>query len=75
VPLAPKNAPGKFDEVGVPYETGRATLAARVPGIDPGRFWPPKRLDDEAFWAEPDGQLGAFYNPDGGFVDDPQLAA
>src|SRR5262249_57594534 len=42
---------------------------------DTGRFWPPKRLDDDAFWAEPDGQLGAFWNPDGGFVDDAQLAA
>jgi sarcosine oxidase, subunit beta len=77
VPLAPKpRVLEMFDQIGVPYEDwDAATLAARVPGIDPGRFWPPKRLDDEAFWAEPDGQLGAFWNPDGGFVDDPQLAA
>ena len=77
VPVAPrKRVLEMFDQVGVPYEDWDAeTLADRVPGIDPGRFWPPKRLDDEAFWAEPDGQLGAFYNPDGGFVDDPQLAA
>jgi sarcosine oxidase subunit beta len=77
VPLAPKNRVLEmFDQIGVPYEDwDAATLAARVPGIDPGRFWPPKRLDDEGFWAEPDGQLGAFFNADGGFVDDPQLAA
>ena len=76
-PVAPKKRVlDLFDEVGVPYEDwDAAALASRVPGIDPGRFWPPKRLDDDAFWAEPDGQLGAFYNPDGGFVDDPQLAA
>jgi sarcosine oxidase, subunit beta len=65
-----------FDQVGVPYEDwDAATLVARVPGLDPGRFGPPKRLDDEAFWAESDGQLGAFFTPDAGFVDDPQLAA
>lgn len=77
VPAAPKNRVLQmFDEVGVPYEVwDAAELAARVPGIDTGRYWPPKRLDEEAFWAEPTGQLGAFFNPDAGFVDDPQLAA
>ncbi len=77
VPIVPKKRVlDMFDEIGVRYEDwDAATLATRVPGIDPGRFWPPKRLEDEAFWADPEGQLGAFYNPDGGFVDDPQLAA
>jgi glycine/D-amino acid oxidase-like deaminating enzyme len=77
VPIAPKKRVlDLYDELGVPYEDWDAdTLAARVPGIDTGRYWPPKRLDDDAFWAEPDGQLGAFWNPDGGFVDDAQLAA
>jgi glycine/D-amino acid oxidase-like deaminating enzyme len=76
-PVAPKKRVlAMFDQVGVPYEDwDTATLTARVPGLDPGRFWPPKRLDDEAFWAEPAGQLGAFFTPDAGFVDDPQLAA
>ncbi|HEY1643181.1 MAG TPA: FAD-dependent oxidoreductase [Streptosporangiaceae bacterium] len=77
VPAAPRDRVlAMYDEVGVPYETwDAAELAARVPGIDTGRYWPPKRLDDEAFWAEADGQLGAFFNPDAGFIDDPQLAA
>jgi glycine/D-amino acid oxidase-like deaminating enzyme len=77
VPLAPKpRILQMFDEVGVPYEDwDAAQLAARVPGISTGCFWPPRRLDDEAFWAEPAGQLGAFFNPDAGFIDDPQLAA
>jgi sarcosine oxidase, subunit beta len=76
-PVAPKERVlDMFDEIGVPYEDwDPATLAARVPGIDPGRFWPPKRLEDDGFWDEPDGQIGAFFNPDAGFVDDPQLAA
>ena len=76
-PVAPKKwVLATFDQLGVPYEDWDPTaLAVRVPGLDPGRFWPPKRLDDEAFWAEPVGQLGAFFTPDAGFVEDPQLAA
>ena len=77
VPVAPR-APvlTLFDVVGVPYEEWDAdTLRQRVPGLEPGRFWPPKRVDDDAFWAEPDGELGAFFTPDAGYVDDPMLAA
>ncbi|WP_030925694.1 NAD(P)/FAD-dependent oxidoreductase [Streptosporangium amethystogenes] len=65
-----------FDRAGVTYEEWSPdTLAARVPGIDTGRYWPPARLDDERFWAETSRRLGAVYTPDAGFVDDPQLAA
>ena len=76
-PVAPKDRVlPMFDQLGIPYEVwDAAELAARVPGIDTGRYWPPKRLDDEAFWAGPTGQLGAFFSPDAGYVDDPQLAA
>jgi glycine/D-amino acid oxidase-like deaminating enzyme len=76
-PLAPR-APvlRLFDDVGVPYEEwDAATVRRRVPALDPGRFGPPKSLDDEAFWADADGELGAFFTPDAGYVDDPQLAA
>lgn len=65
-----------FDRAGVSYERWDApTLAARVPSLDPGRFWPPKRLEDDAFWADPVGEVGALWTPDGGYVDDPMLAA
>ncbi|MBP2367397.1 NAD(P)/FAD-dependent oxidoreductase [Pseudonocardia parietis] len=65
-----------FDEVGVPYEEwDGATLRSRIPGIDSGRYWPPKRIDDERFWDEATGELGAVYTPDAGYVSDPQLAA
>ncbi|MBK1787286.1 NAD(P)/FAD-dependent oxidoreductase [Prauserella cavernicola] len=65
-----------FDRAGVPYEEwDPATLAARVPGIDTGRYWPPARIDDDRFWAGPDGDLGAVFTPDAGYVDDPRLAA
>ncbi|MFI6820098.1 NAD(P)/FAD-dependent oxidoreductase [Micromonospora sp. NPDC050187] len=65
-----------FDEVGVPYEEwDSATLAERVPGIDAGRYWPPKRLDDEEFWKDAKHSLGGVYTPDAGYVSDPSLAA
>jgi sarcosine oxidase subunit beta len=65
-----------FEQVGVPYEHwDAATLRARVPGIDAGRYGPPKPVDDDAFFDDADGELGALYMPDAGFIDDPQLAA
>lgn len=65
-----------FDEIGVPYEEwDSATLAERVPGIDAGRYWPPKRLDDEEFWEDAKTSLGGVYTPDAGYVSDPGLAA
>ncbi|MEV0391035.1 FAD-dependent oxidoreductase [Nonomuraea sp. NPDC050643] len=65
-----------FDEIGVPYEEwDSATLAERVPGIDVGRYWPQKRLDDEEFWEDAKQSLGGVYTPDAGYVSDPSLAA
>ncbi|MFJ3310943.1 NAD(P)/FAD-dependent oxidoreductase [Streptomyces sp. NPDC086549] len=65
-----------FERAGVPYECwDAATLRSRIPGIDPGRYGPPKPLRDEAFFSGPEGELGALFTPDAGFVDDPQLAA
>ncbi|MFF8594385.1 NAD(P)/FAD-dependent oxidoreductase [Streptomyces sp. NPDC015220] len=65
-----------FERARVPYERwDAATLRGRIPGIDAGRYGPPKSLRDEAFFAGPEGELGALFTPDAGFVDDPQLAA
>lgn len=65
-----------FDAARVPYEEwDTQTLATKLPGMDVGRFWPPKRLDDEAFWAAASQTLGAVFTPDAGFIDDPQHAA
>lgn len=61
---------------GVPFEVwDAATLAARLPAVDPGRHHPPKRVDDPAFWDDAHGEVGGVFTPDAGFVDDPQLAA
>jgi glycine/D-amino acid oxidase-like deaminating enzyme len=65
-----------FAAAGIPYEVWDAEqLARRVPVLEPGRFWPPKRIDDPEFWAESAQRLGALWTPDAGFVDDPALAA
>ncbi|MFC9328652.1 NAD(P)/FAD-dependent oxidoreductase [Kitasatospora sp. NPDC057015] len=74
--VAPSEVAALFDRAGVPYERwDPPTLRGRVPGIDPGRYWPPKPVDDDAFFDGPAGELGALFTPDAGFVDDPQLAA
>jgi glycine/D-amino acid oxidase-like deaminating enzyme len=77
VPLAPRERAAELlARVGVPYEEwDAATLQQRVPGIDIGRYWPPKPVSDERFFADVTDQLGALYTPDAGFIDDPQLAA
>jgi sarcosine oxidase, subunit beta len=65
-----------FDIAGIPYELWDADeLARRVPGIDPGQYWPNKRIDDPAFWEDTDKRLGALWTPDAGFIDDPALSA
>lgn len=65
-----------FDKAGIPYERWETEeLLRRVPGIDAGRYWPPRRVDDPEFWEEARGSLGALWTPDAGFVDDPTQAA
>ncbi|HZN15764.1 MAG TPA: FAD-dependent oxidoreductase [Acidimicrobiales bacterium] len=67
---------GLLARAGVPFEDwDAAAIRARVPALDAGRFWPPRLPNDAEFWADPAGELSAFFTPDAGFVDDPQLAA
>jgi sarcosine oxidase, subunit beta len=64
-----------FEQIGIPYQCWDAeTIQQQVPGLDPGRYGPPKPVTDDAFWADADGELSAYFTPDGGFIDDPQLA-
>lgn len=47
-----------------------------MPAFDLFIFGPPARAEDEEFWHAPDGEMiGALFSPDGGYVDDRQLAA
>ncbi|OSY35229.1 MULTISPECIES: NAD(P)/FAD-dependent oxidoreductase [Pseudonocardia] len=65
-----------LERAGVPFEEwDAATLAQRIPGIDVGRYWPPKPIADERFFDEAEGTVGAVHTPDAGYVSDPQLAA
>ncbi len=72
--LAPMLA--NFETVGVPYELLDApALAARFPALELGSFHPPRWPTDPAFFDPAHGRISAMFQPDGGFVDDPQLAA
>ncbi|WGX95851.1 FAD-binding oxidoreductase [Nocardioides sp. L-11A] len=65
-----------FDRAGIPYERwDAAQIRSRLPVVDPGRYYPPKQLSDPTFWDDPDGDVGGYWVPDNGFVDDPALAA
>ncbi|CAN5666400.1 MAG: NAD(P)/FAD-dependent oxidoreductase [Ilumatobacteraceae bacterium] len=65
-----------WDELGIPYEwLDSPELQARYPGLDIGKYYPPKRIDDPAFGDDANGQLTAFYQGDGGYMDDPMLSA
>lgn len=66
-----------FDTVGVPYEDWSLDeLLERVPVLDPGRFGPPKRPDDDGFWADAHGTIdGAIFCPDAGYISDPALSS
>jgi glycine/D-amino acid oxidase-like deaminating enzyme len=76
-PIAPREwVIALFEQVGVTYEEwDAASLRARIPGIDARAYWPPKRIDDDAFFLDADHELGGLFMPDAGFVNDPQLAA
>ena len=65
-----------FEQIGIPYETwSLEALRERFPIGDLHSFWPPQPIDDETFWDEPTTPLtGGIYNPQGGYVNDPQLA-
>jgi sarcosine oxidase subunit beta len=62
--------------LGIPFdELDAAAVRARFPLVDPAHLSPATTVDDEHFWAEPSGEIGGFWVPDAGYVDDPQLAA
>lgn len=65
-----------FDRAGIPWEIWDSTeLHRRVPALDAGSYGPPKPIDTDEFFADADGGVSAFYCPEAGYVDDPQLAA
>jgi sarcosine oxidase subunit beta len=64
-----------FDQVGIPHEKWDSKrLKDKIPGIDAGKYWPPKPVKSDEFWSESDEELGCIYTPDGGYISDPLLA-
>jgi sarcosine oxidase subunit beta len=64
-----------FDQIGIPWEPVTADDLRQRFQLDAGCYYPPRTLDDETFWSDADSEVQGFYTPEGGFVDDPQLAA
>src|SRR3954452_2816761 len=57
-----------YDRGGIPYDVLTAEqIAARFPSLDTGRYFPPKPLTDEGFWADPSGTVSGFWTPEGGY--------
>ena len=67
-----------YRAVGVQFEEWDLdTLKAKMPVYNHASYWPPTRPEDQPdYWnQQPAGQIdGAVYCPEGGYVDDPQLA-
>lgn len=67
---------GHFETAGIPYERLDAgAVRDRFPVLDVGSYAPPRLPDDPDFFADPRGEIGGLFQPDAGFIDDPQLAA
>jgi sarcosine oxidase subunit beta len=65
-----------FDAVGVPYEELTPDqIRERYSDLDLGDYFPPRPVDHPNFVNAPHGELGGYFTPDAGFVDDPALAA
>ena len=65
-----------FDEIGIEYEVwDSAAISEQVSFLDTGSYSPPKRPEDEEFWADPPSQItSAVRTPISGYITDPQLA-
>jgi sarcosine oxidase subunit beta len=65
-----------FEEIGIDFDVWDAQETRdKVPFLDTGDYAPPKRPDDDAFWADPPGEItSAVYTPIAGYITDPQLA-
>ena len=65
-----------FRTAGIP---GRVLVGAEItelfPALEVGSFAPAKLPDSPDFFADPSGEVIALFQPEAGFVDDPQLAA
>ena len=65
-----------WDEIGITYELlDGAGLRAKLPGVDVGAYFPPKRIDDPSFGDDSATEMTGVYEQESGFIDDPMLSA
>ncbi len=65
-----------FQDIGISYEDlSGDEIQAKLPALAKGDFWPPRPVDDPHFADEPIRDIGGYFTPDGGFIDDPMRAA
>jgi sarcosine oxidase subunit beta len=65
-----------WEELDIAFEKlDPADLHRRLPGLDIGAYFPPKRIDDPEFADDPSGELSAIFEYESGFIDDPMLSA
>ncbi len=71
-----ENAIAMSDELGIAYEElNQEQIRQRIPGCDLRHYAPARRADDQAFGQPTQGEiLGAVFWPEGGYINDPQLA-
>lgn len=63
-------------DLGIRVQTlTRAQAQARFPAVDPAQFGPPTLPSDPDFWADGQDAGDAYWMPECGYIDDPQLAA
>ncbi|HSM43821.1 MAG TPA: FAD-dependent oxidoreductase [Acidimicrobiia bacterium] len=65
-----------FDEIGIEYEVwDPAEMSTEAAYLDTGSYAPPKRPENDEFWADPPMQItSAVHTPVAGYITDPQLA-
>lgn len=71
------NVCAMMDRIGCPWQDVPAgKIADYLPGADISAYYPPKRPEDDGFCEPTGGDVsGAVFFPQGGFVNDPKLAA
>ncbi|MCQ0971267.1 FAD-binding oxidoreductase [Paracoccus sp. TK19116] len=71
------NVCAMMDRIGCPWQDVPAErIADYLPGVDLQAYYPPKRPEDDGFCVPTGREIaGAVFFPQGGYVNDPKLAA
>jgi sarcosine oxidase subunit beta len=66
----------RYIQLGIPFEIwDNEMIRQRLPILSTESFYPPKSIDDPAFWSESQRTIaGAIFTPEAGYIPDPLLA-